>query len=397
MTLETDDILVKHSSFNYIGCLNAGFSPADEPEKKERSIMNRSTALLYFCKSIAGILVLVSSLAFAADSARHSKPRELVLLNWSEYIDLELVAKFEQQFNAKLRETYFESDDLRDDMMLETDGKGYDLAVVNGISVDLYRNRGWLSAIDEAQIPNLKHIDSRWLDAFPGIEGYAVPYFWGTVGIAYRKDLVETPLTSWMDILQPADYLHGKISMVENSRDLLGMALKALGYSANSTDAKHIKAAGKLLLAQRPHVKTYTYIALSEESALVSGDIIAAMLFSGDALMVQEHHEEIDYVVPAEGGNLWVDYLAVLEGSKNKDLAWAFINFLNEPENAAQLAKFVYYATPNKAAEKLLPAEFLEDPVIYPSQAVLSKSEFYKPLPPRAMKKRNSTFTQIMQ
>jgi len=373
------------------------FLPLTSPKKRERSIMNRSTALVTLCKSIAGILVFVSSLAFAADSARHSKPRELVLLNWSEYIDPELMAKFEQQFNATLRQTYFESDDLRDDMMLETDGKGYDLVLVNGISVDLYRKRGWLSAIDEAQTPNLKHIDSRWLDAFPGLEGYAVPYFWGTMGIAYRKDLVETPLTSWMDILQPADYLHGKIGMVENSRDLLGIALKAQGYSANSTNAKHIKAAGRLLLAQRPYVNSYTYVALNEESALVRGDVIAALVYSGDALMVQEYHEEIDYVVPAEGGNLWVDYLTVLEGSKNKDLAWAFINFLNEAENAAQLAEFVYYATPNKAAEQRLPAEFLEDPVIYPSQAVLSKSEFYKPLPPRAMKKRNSTISQILQ
>jgi len=346
---------------------------------------------------MAGLFVFLSSLAFAADSSLLPEPRELVLLNWSEYIDPDLVEKFETQFNAKLREVYFESDDLRDDMMLETDGKGYDLALVNGISVDLYRKRGWLSPVSETQIPNLIHIDKRWLEAFPGLEGYTVPYFWGTMGIAYRKDLVPAPLTSWMDILQPAESLHGRIGMVENSRDSVGMALKALGYSANSSDSKQIKAAEQLLLAQKPHVKTYTYIALSEESALVSGDIIATMIYSGDALMVQEHHEEIDYVVPSEGGNIWVDYLVVLENSKNKELAVAFLNFLNEPENAAQLAEFVYYATPNMAAEKLLPAEFLEDPIIYPSQAVLSRSEFYKPLPPRASKKRNIAFSRVLQ
>ena len=245
--------------------------------------------------------------------------------------------------------------------------------------------------------PNLIHIDKRWLEAFPGLEGYTVPYFWGTMGIAYRKDLVQAPLTSWMDILQPAESLRGRIGMVENSRDALGMALKALGYSVNSTDSKQIKAAEQLLLAQKPYVKTYTYIALNEESALVTGDIIATMIYSGDALMVQEHHEEIDYVVPTEGGNIWVDYLVVLENSKNKELAVAFLNFLNEPENAAQLAEFVYYATPNMAAEKLLPAEFLEDPIIYPSQAVLSRSEFYKPLPPRASKKRNIAFSRVLQ
>jgi len=359
--------------------------------------MIRSPALLTLSKCVAGIFVFLSPVAFAADPTLHAEPRELVLLNWSEYLDPDLVEKFEQQCNATLREVYYESDDLRDDMMLETSGKGYDLALVNGISVDVYRKRGWLSPVSEAQIPNLKHIDSRWLAAFPGLEGYAVPYFWGTMGIAYRRDLVPAPLTSWMDIMRPAESLRGRIGMVENSRDALGMALKALGYSANSTDSSQIKAAEQLLLAQKPYVKTYAYIALNEESALVTGDVIATMIYSGDALMVQEHHEEIDYVVPSEGGNIWVDYLVVLEHSKNKELANAFLNFINEPENAAQLAEFVYYATPNKGAEKLLPAEFLEDPVIYPSEAVLGKSEFYKPLAPRAMKKRNIAFSRALQ
>ena len=200
-----------------------------------------------------------------------------------------------------------------------------------------------------------------------------------------------------MDILQPVESLRGRIGMVENSGDLMGMALKALGHSANSSDPAAIKAAEQLLLAQRPYVNTYNYVALNEESALVSGDIIAAMVYSGDALMVQEFDENIRYGLPTEGGNIWVDYLAVVESSRNKDLAWAFINFLNEPEHAAQLAEYVYYATPNTAAQELLPPEFLENPVIYPSEEALAMSEFYTPLPPRATKRRNLAFARVMQ
>ncbi len=335
--------------------------------------------------------------AAAGDAATPAPLRSLVLLNWSEYIDPELVKKFEQQFNVKVSQVYFESDDLRDDMLLETNAAGYDLIVVNGISVESYRKRGWIAPLDETQLPNLKHVDPHWRDAFEGTRGYGVPYFWGTMGIAYRADLVEDAPTSWMDLFQPAEDLHGKIGMVENSRDLLGMALKALGHSANSSDLAAIKAAEQLLLAQKPYVGTYNYLSLSEASALVSGDIVAAMVFSGDALMVQEYHEDIQYVLPAEGGNIWVDYLAVLDSSKNKDLAWEFIDFLNEPEHAAQLAEFVYYATPNTAAEKLLPQEFLEAPVIYPSAEALANSEFYMPLPPRATKKRNLAFTRVIR
>lgn len=347
---------------------------------------------------LTSLVLSLSAISLATSAIAASKPspkRSLVVLNWSEYLDPELVEKFEQQFNAEVSEVYFESDDLRDDMILETNATGYDLVMVNGINVDSYRQRGWIAPLDEAKVPNLKNIDDHWRDAFAATRTHAVPYFWGTMGIAYRADLVEQAPTSWMDLFQPAESLRGKIGMVENSRDLLGMALKALGHSANSSDPAEIKAAESLLLAQKPYVKTYNYVSLSEQSALVSGDLVAAMVFSGDALMVQEYHEDIAYAVPAEGGNIWVDYLAVMENSRNKDLAWAFINFINEPEHAAQLAEFVYYATPNTAAEKLLPQEFLEEPVIYPSEAALAKSEFYRPLPPRATKKRNLAFTRV--
>lgn len=349
------------------------------------SAKQRLTGVLLF-------FLVVSSSAFG-----QLPPRELVFLNWSEYLDPELVEKFEQQHNVKLREVYFESDDLRDEILLETDGRGYDLAIVNGVMVDTYRKRGWLAAATVKEIPNLKQVDDYWVKAFNGAQGYAVPYFWGTLGIAYRADLVEPPPESWMELFKPGEQLRGKIAMIDSQREALGMALKALGYSANSADSRQIRDAMELLLAQRPYVNTYTYLVLNENSALVKGEVAMAMLFSGDALMLQEYHDEIQYVVPREGGNIWADYLVVMQGSKNKDIAYAFIDFLNEPEHAAKLAEFVYYATPNKAAEKLLPGEFLEHPVIYPSEEVLSRSEAYKPLPPRAMKKRNTNFVRLMQ
>ncbi len=355
---------------------------------------------MHFRNLLAILLAFVALLAQSVSAVEKALPapkRTLTLLNWSEYLDPELIAKFEQENNAKLNEVYFESDDLRDDMLLENDASGYDLVIVSGAAVDSYQKRNWLAPMDLEQIPNYQHIDKHWLTAFPGAQGYAAPYFWGTMGIAYRSDLVTTPPTSWMDILKPEKAMRGKIAMIESSRDLMTVALKAQGYSANSADAAEIKAAEQLLLAQKPFVKSYNYLALSEESALVTGDVVASMLYSGDALMVQEHNENIEYVLPEEGGNIWVDYLVVLDKSRNKDLAFALINFLNAPENAAQLAEFVYYATPNKAAEQLLPAEFLEDPVIYPSKEALVNSEFHTPLPPRAVKKRNLATSKVLK
>jgi len=343
------------------------------------------------------LLALTIPRAMAGDYTPPSPKKTLVILNWSEYMDPELVEEFEQQFNAEVSEVYFESDELRNDMLLESDGAGYDLVMTNGVTLDLYRKRGWIAPLDLDKVENYRHIDTHWLDAFPASTGYAVPYFWGTLGIAYRADLVEKPLTSWMDILRPAKALQGRIGMIEDSRDLLGVALKALGYSANSTDSSEIQAAEALLLQQRPSVKSYNYIALSEESTLVSGELVAAMAYSGDALMLQEHNEDITYVLPSEGSTLWVDYLVVMSKSQNKELAWAFLNFINQPENAARMAEYVWYATPNKSAEKLLPEEFLNNPVIYPGREALVKSEFYRQLPPRVTKKRNIAFANIVQ
>lgn len=324
-------------------------------------------------------------------------PRELTMLNWSEYMDPELLAEFEQAHNVKVKEVYYESDDIRDEMLVESEGKGYDLILVNGVSLRLYHLRGWIAPVTESDMPNLKLIDPRWRTAFDAADGYAVPYFWGTLGIAYREDLVPEPLTSWKQLFDPPEALRGKIVMNLSNRDLIGMALKSLGFSANSTNPEELAAAEELLLKQQPYVKEYSYVSLNEESSMVSGEVTAAMMYSGDALMLQEVDERIAFSLPEEGGNLWVDYWVVSSASTNKTLAMEFLNFINEPENAARLAEFVYYATPNKAAEKHLPAEFFEDPVIYPPQAFLERSEFYQVLPPRTARRYNSIFANIVE
>lgn len=325
-----------------------------------------------------------------------TEPQELVFLTWSDYIDPELVKKFEEKYNAKINFVYFESDEFRDDMLVDTEAAGYDIICSNGRSIKPYARRGWIMPITEQDVPNKKLIDSRWRDAFPYANDYAVPYFWGTVGIAYRKDLVTTPITSWRQLLEPTSELSGKILLVKDSRDLMTMALKNLGYSINTTDLEHLDQAESLLTLQKPHVKNYSYLAVTEESALVNGEALAALTYSGDALLVAEHEENITYVVPDEGSSIWVDYLLVSKATTNKKLAMDFINFLNEPENAAQLAQFVYYATPNLAAEKLLPKDFLQDPVIYPDKILLEKSEFYKELPPRVQKHYNNILPRLV-
>ncbi|MDO6443383.1 spermidine/putrescine ABC transporter substrate-binding protein [Marinobacter sp. 2_MG-2023] len=339
---------------------------------------------------IALILIVLSLPLQAAE------PRELALLSWQGYMDPEIVEEFRQRTGISVKQTYFESDAARDEVLLETGGRGYDIALINGASIRILAKRGWLEPINETDIPNLKHVDPHWRALHDKAETYSVPYFWGTLGIAYRKDLVPFAVSSWMDLLRPEKEIQGRVAMISDARDLITVALKALGYSINSTDAKELAAAEALLQAQAPAVKTYKYVSRGKNSALVNGQVVMSMIYNGGALEVQEYHDEIAFVLPKEGSSIWVDYLSVLSASANKAAAKQFINFLNEPEIAAQLAQFVCFATPNLAAEALLPEDFRNDPVIYPSEEALENSETYRRLPARTEKLRATIFSRLV-
>jgi len=342
-------------------------------------------------------LVLYALSITTAPADTPNPPDELVFLTWSDYIDPDLVQEFERRFHAKVTQVYFEADDIRSDMLVESGGSGYDVVMVNGVEVAPYVRRGWLAALDPAQIPNLKHLHARWAGAFQDAPQYGVPYFWGTIGIGYRRDLVPTPVTSWLDLFRPSEALRGKVVMIKNARDTYGMALKALGYSVNSENSEELTEAENLLTTQRPFVKVYSYVSLTKDSALVTGEVAMSMMYNGDALALKEFSDDIDYVVPGEGTQVWVDYLTVSASSSHKKLAQRFINFLNEPHNAARNAEFVHYATPNRAAEKYLPDEYFKDHIIYPPQSVLDRAESYRELSPRTLKRRNEHFVRLIR
>ncbi len=325
-----------------------------------------------------------------------STKQELVFLTWSEYMDPDIIKEFEEKFKAKVKNIYFETEDKREQLLAQTMGKGYDVVLASGVNTLSYIRRNWLVPLNSDQIPNLKHIDPKWFSVNPKITAYGVPYLWGTLGIAYRKDFIKEKVTSWKQLLEPDKKLHGKILMINDARDAIGMALKYLGYSMNSTNPEALARAEALLLAQKPFVKNYGYLALTEDSGLLTGDYLMVMLYNGDALALQEINSQISFSVPMEGTNIWMDYLMVMEASKKKELAMSFINFINEPENAARLALYVNFASPNMAAKKLLPQDHLDDPIIYPNKDVLDRSEFANELPPRVQKKYNTIFSKIL-
>lgn len=340
---------------------------------------------------LLGLILSIAALLYGAMAhAGNGASRELVFLTWADYIDPQVVKDFERRYDARLRFAYFESDDDRDRLMVDGNGRGYDVILVNDIAVQTYDRRRWLAALGEKRIPNIRHLDPRWTDAFPSTARCAVPYLWGSFGIAYRRDHLPQGLSSWRELLQPPAALRGRIAMTGTARELVGLALKAAGHSANAAERPALDQAERLLLAQKPYVRAYSYVTLDENSALVRGDIWASPLYSGDALLLQTYNPQIVYRLPREGGLLWVDYLTVAQASPQKDLAMAFVNFLTEPRVAARLARSLRYATPNQTAKAYLSADYFDNPVIYPGTDELARSEFFERLPARAQKRVNA-------
>ena len=321
----------------------------------------------------------------------------LRILNWEDYLDPELAAEFGRKHRVSVEETYFESDTERDRRLAGNGAASFDLVIVDQAQLPLYRNRVWIAPLDTALVPGLRHYDPRWRRAVDGSATHAIPFAWGTTGIAYRADLLKTAPTSWLDLFQPAAGLCGKLTVLEDPRELVGTALKARGQSANASNPGVYSGVEQLLKVQRPCVARYGITGVDEESELVSGKAWAAMAYNSDSIWLRELNPNIRFVLPEEGGLIWVDYLAVLFASRQKSLAFAFLEFLSDPAIAVRQASFSKAATPNLDARALLPVVDGKDPTIYPSGPAFDKSEMNLAGTPAIVAIRNQIVARIVR
>ena len=321
----------------------------------------------------------------------------LRLYNWTQYLDPELAAEFGRRHGVRVQETYFESDTARDRHLADTKGRGFDLVIVDAALVPVYRERGWLAPIGESRVPGLVHMGAKWRGATTDATAtHAFPYAWGTVGIGYRADLVQEAPDSWLDLFRPDAATCGKVQVFANARELVGAALKAGGDSANSTDPLAYQRAERLLRAQKPCVASYLTTMSDPDVPLVTGSVSVAMIYGVDSVGLRKFNPNIRFVMPREGGVLFADYLVVLAASPHKELAYAFLQFLSEPANAARLAFFIKAATPNTPGQALLPAEFRDDEAIYPPATALDAADQIQRPSPAIQSKVNQIFAKIV-
>ncbi|WP_246840892.1 spermidine/putrescine ABC transporter substrate-binding protein [Hahella sp. CCB-MM4] len=309
------------------------------------------------------------ALLLLAIFTRPAWSEELLVLTWEDYIDPELVTQFEEQTNSNIRFLYYEDDDERDFILANTEGSGFDLIVFDETMSGPYSDHGWLLRYPRDELPNLKYVRMPLTDSPLEKEITSVPYSWGSIGILYRKDKIPSAPTSWMDFFRPEESLRNRILVINTASTTFRMALKALGYSIHSENPEHIAQARNLMLEQRPYVRAYRNILFGEDSEILAGEAWMAMAYNGDAMTIMENHPELNFVIPREGSILWTDSIAILNSSSHKPLAKRFIDFMNNPENNAQNAEYIQYATPNTAAMSILPKEFMDNPIINPPRS----------------------------
>ncbi len=298
----------------------------------------------------------------------------LYVYNWGEYIEPSLIDEFEKETGIKVvYDTFEQNEDMY--MKVKEGGSNYDVVVPSDYMVEKMIREGMVEKINYDNIPNFKYIDQKFknLDYDPKNE-YTVPYMWGTVGIVYNKNLVKEKVDSW-NILWDKKY-KDNIIMMNSTRDTLGVALKRLGYSMNSRNEKELEEAKKSLIEQKPIV--LAYLVDETKNQMVNEEASIAVMYSGDAIVAKSENENLDYVIPKEGSNLWFDTLAILKGTKHKENAEKFINFMIKPENAKLNAEYIGYSIPSTQAKKLLDKETQEDTTAYPDLSKYKNMEIFK-------------------
>jgi len=320
-------------------------------------------------------MILVSIGVFTG-CGKNDSGEKVYVYNWGEYIDPEVLDLFEEKTGIKV---VYEEFETNEDMYpkIQTGAVQYDVICPSDYMIQKMISEGLLAEINYNNVPNIKYIDPSYLksaESFDPGNKYSVPYCWGTVGILYNKTMVDEPIDSWAAIFD--EKYAGEILMMDSVRDAFGVALKYLGYSLNSTNEAELEEAKALLQKQYPLVQAYVVDQVRDK--MIGGEAALGVIYSGEAIYTQRENPDLEYVVPKEGSNVWIDAWVIPKNCRNKENAEAFINFMCDPEIALKNFDFITYSTPNKAAREMIEDEEIKNsPIAFPDQSVLDRCETF--------------------
>lgn len=300
---------------------------------------------------------------------------EVNVYNWEDYISDEALRLFTEETGIKVNYMRFTTNE---DMLVQVqaDPSNYDVIFPSDYIIERLIREDLLEPLDFANIPNAD-LTLDWLkeSAYDPEMVFSVPYMWGTVGILYNKTMVKEPITSWTAMWDP-DYADN-VFMMDSIRDSLGITLKMLGYSMNTRDKDALEQAKEKLIEQKQLGIVKAYQVDETKDKMIAGEAAMGLVWSGDAAYAMGFSDDLAYVVPEEGSNVWVDAMCVPRGAKNKANAEIFIDFMCRPDIALLNFEEIWYSTPNSGVIALLDEETLADTTIFPTQETIDSCEFF--------------------
>lgn len=328
-----------------------------------------------FVLSLA-ILGTMFGITGCSDDTASQEDNTLVIFNYGDYIDRETIQMFEDETGIDIKyEEYITPEDMY--TKYQSGGIDYDLICTSDYMIEKMIQDGEAQTINTSDMEYFGNIDQKYMEfckTFDPDNQYAIPYFFGTVGILYNEEMVDEEVDSW-SVLWNEKY-QNQIIMENSVRDAFIVPLKLEGYSINTTDKNALREAQKMLMEQK-HLLA-AYLVDETRDAMISGDAAFGVIYSGDATVAIEENENLTYVVPKEGTNIWFDCWMIPKSAKHREAAEKFIDFMNRPDIAMMNFDYIWYGTPNKAVYDELDDETKADPTIFPDEDTMNKCEVYQ-------------------
>lgn len=326
---------------------------------------------------LAALSLSLCALSLTACGAKSGENGEVVVYNWGEYIDPDVLTSFEEETGIKVIYDEFETNEIMYPKV-EAGASSYDVVCPSDYMIKKMIDNDLLAKLNFDNIPNAKkYIGTQYFEQskeFDPENAYSIPYCWGTVGILYNKTMVTEPVDSW-DILWNDAYADN-ILMQDSVRDAFMVALKRNGNSMNSLNPDELNAAKDALVAQKPLVQAYVIDQVRDK--MIGNEAALGVIYSGEAIYTQRENPDLEYVIPKEGTNVWIDSWVMLKNAPNKENAEKFIDYMCRPEIALKNFEYITYSTPNDGARELIEDEDIKNSAIaFPDLSKYNNLETY--------------------
>ncbi len=323
------------------------------------------------------ITLLAASAALAMTACGGSENSgKVVVYNWGEYIDPETLTAFEEETGIQVIYDEFETNEIMYPK-IEAGASQYDVVCPSDYMIKKMIDNDLLEEIDTTKLENYENIGKQYLKEAEGFDPgnkYSVPYCWGTVGILYNKTIVSDPVDSW-SILWNEKY-KDSILMQDSVRDAFMVAEKLNGCSMNTTDAFELEKAKNMLIKQKPLVQAYVVDQVRDK--MIGGEAALGVIYSGEAIFTQRENPDLEYVIPKEGTNVWIDGWVIPKNAPNKENAMKFIDYMCRADVALKNFEFITYSTPNVAAQQMIEDGDIKDsPIAFPDLSQYKNLETY--------------------